>query len=338
MATKPKPNPADANKDGTVTKREQAAYDKAKAAEAKAKEKPKPGKDEQDKLSQSQLEKMFGFAKDVIWQNRELRQLYQDAIREQWTPDMFQSKFRSSNWYNNNAEFARTAWAAERTGGADWDAQMQEANLKIQDAATRIGAKLTPDQKATLARRYIYEGWGDPNRTRLMEQELALTIGGAEGEFLKGAAGNLQQTLAETARRNGVKLSQGYFDSAAQSVAGGFTTADDWSREIRQQAASKWPGFSDKIMSGIDMEDLASGYINEMAEAWEIDKDLITLDDPFIREALQGIDEKGNPRMESLWDFEYRLKSDPRWLKTKNGANDTASVGMNILRLMGFQS
>jgi len=332
--------PADLDGDGTVTPAERRRYRRNQAAsneaEQAANDKPKPGKDQQDKLSGAQLETMFGFAKDVIWQNRELRQLYKDAIREQYTPEMFQSKLRSTDWYQNNAEYARTAWAAERTGGEDWQAQLQEAALKVQDAATRTGASLTDEQRATLAKRYIYEGWSDPTRTRLMEQELANSLA-SEGGFMKGDAGDMQQRLAEVARRNGVQLSQGYYESAAKSVASGLSTEDDWMREIRQQAASKWPTFADRVMSGIDVEDLASGYINTMADVYEISPDSITLDDPMIKQALQGIGPDGKPSMQSLYDFEYQLKSDPRWTSTKNGVNTIASVGMDVLRLMGFQ-
>jgi hypothetical protein len=75
-----------------------------------------------------------------------------------------------------------------------------------------------------------------------------------------------------------------------------------------------------------------------MAQVWEVSPDSITLDDPNIRQALQGVGEDGKPKMQGLWEFEYQLKSDPRWTGTKNGANEVANVGMDILRRMGFQS
>jgi hypothetical protein len=336
MATDYKP--ADLNKDGEVTPKERAKYRKTKEeVAAAAANKPKPGKDQQDKLGQAQLEKMFGFAKDIIWKDPDLRQLYKDAIREQYTPEMFQSKLRSTGWYRDNAEPARLAWAAEKIGGEDWAAQMEEANLAIDRQAAELGARLDPAQRQALARRYIYEGWNDPKRAQLMSRAMANDITAGEG-FMRGESGGLQEKLAEVARRNGVQLSQGYFESAARSVASGLTMEDDWMREVREQAASKWPTYRDRIMSGIDVEDLASGYINTMAQVWEVSPDSITLDDPNIRQALQGVGEDGKPKMQGLWEFEYQLKSDPRWTGTKNGANEVANVGMDILRRMGFQS
>lgn len=336
MATDYKP--ADANKDGKVTPKEREKYKKVKAeAAAAAAEKPKPGKDQQDRITEGEMEKRFKFAKEVVWSNKELRGLWQQAIKEQWTDAQFQSQLRGSDWYRNNAEYARNAWAAEKTGGADWQAQLDEASLKIRDRATRLGASLTDEQAKQYARRYIFEGWGDQARARMMDEALAGQIT-PDGEYLKGQSGDIQQSLMETARRNGMTMSQDYYQSAARSIAQGLTTEEDWQRQIREQAASKWPTFQSQIIGGIDMMDLASGYINTMAEVFEIDPSSITLDDPYIKSALQGIDSQtGQPATEGLYDFEYRLKSDPRWTGTKQGVNTIASVGMDVLRLMGFQ-
>lgn len=337
MATDYKP--ADLNKDGEVTPKERAKYRKTKAeVAAAAGGTPTAPEPTPDKLSGAEMETRFGFAKEVVFSNTELRGLWQKAIKEQWTDAMFQSQLRGTDWYQNNADFTRKAWAAQQTGGADWTAQLQEAEGYVQARATELGSQMSPEQLKEFSRRYVFEGWGDPARKRLMDQAMAGGIT-SDGGFLEGTAGNLQENMMETARRNGISLSDGYFQSAAQSVARGLTTEDDWMRQIREQAASKWPSFSDKIMSGIDMEDLASGYVNTMAAVFEMNPESISLEDPFIKSALQGIDPKtGEPSMEGLWDFEYRLKSDPRWTNTKQGANDVASVGMDVLRRMGFQS
>lgn len=332
------PRPADKNEDGKITESERGNYRRARAKarrenEAGAK---KAANDQQDKLTGAALEKEFGFAKDVIWSNPELRKLYKDAIAGQWEPEKFQAEFRSTKWYSEKADYARKAWAAEKTGGADWEAQLAEGREAIEDWAVRNGARLTDQQKNEFARRYWFQGWNDADRASMMDKELSQYIQNDEG-FMRGQSGDVQESMMQAARRNGLTFSPGYFESAARSIASGLTTEDDWLREIREQAASKWPSFSDKIMSGLDVEDLASGYINTMANVWEVPSESINLDDPFIRQALQGRNEKGEPSMESLWDFEYRLKSDPKWTQTKNGANEVASVGMDILRRMGFQ-
>jgi hypothetical protein len=324
MAT---PKPADLNEDGKVTAKERAKY-------------KKEGKEGADRLSEGELEKRYNFAKEVITKNPELYALWQkatDPSKGYMTADEFQNQLRNTQWYQNNAEHTRKAWTAEALGGEDWNAQVQEANLKVQEAATKMGANLTPEQQSEMARKYIYEGWGVSGRERLMAQGLSSFIGEAKNGFMEGGAGNFQQQLAETARNNGLRLNPAFYQQAAQSVAMGLTTEEDWMRDVRSQAASKWPTLSDKVMSGMDVSELASGYVNLMAQTFEIDPSSISLDDPYIRNALAGADPAtGNPMTMGLWDFEKSLKNDPRWMGTKQATNDIAGIGMDVLRSFGM--
>jgi hypothetical protein len=325
--------PADANKDGKVTAKEQAAYDKKKAA-------AKPGSDRAsgDTLSKQALEARYNFAYDVITKNPELLALWKKATNAKqgyWTAEEFQSQLRNTKWYQNNAEYTRKAWTAEQLGGADWQAQLEEAGLAVQKAATAMGAKVSPEQMSALTRDYIYKGWGTPGREAMLEKALAASIT-LDDSFMSGQAGSFQQRMLEISRKNGLKFSNDYYQAAARSVASGLTTEEDWLRQQREAAASQWPMWSDKIMSGLDMEQLASGYKNIMASVFEIDPEAIDLSDPYMKQALTAVDEQGNPKPVGLWDFEQQLKNDPRWLKTKQATNDIASVGMDVLRAFGM--
>jgi hypothetical protein len=52
---------------------------------------------------------------------------------------------------------------------------------------------------------------------------------------------------------------------------------------------------------------------------------------------LMGIDDKGNPKPMGLWDFERKLKNDPRWMNTKNAVNDVSAVATDVLRIFGLR-
>lgn len=293
-----------------------------------------------DTLSKAQLEARYGFAKEVITKNPELFALWKKATNAKtgyWTAEEFQSQLQNTKWYKQNADFTRKAWVAEQRGGADWKAQLDEAGMAIDRAATALGANIDPQTRATMARDYIYKGWGVAGREGMLEKALAAHISmNPDDSYLEGAAGNLQQQMMETARRNGLKFSNGYYESAARSVAMGATTAEDWLRQQREAAASQWPVWRDQILSGVDMEDLASGYKTIMSQAFEVDPSSIDLADPYLKQALTQIDEKGQPKPVGLWDFEQQLKNDPRWLKTKQATNDIASVGMDVLKSFGM--
>jgi hypothetical protein len=333
------PRPADLNKDGKVTDKERGKYKDIKAENtAAAAKKPQAGKDQQDTITEAEMEQRFGFAKEVVWQNKELRGLFQKAIKEQWTDAMFQSQLRGSKWYENNADYARKAWAAEKTGGADWEAQMAEGEKAVEAWAVKNGASLTPEQKRAFARRYWFEGWNDPDRAGMMGTELSQLISTGDNGFMKGASGGIQAKLMDTARRNGLTYDQRFFEGAARSVAAGLTTEEDWDRDLRSQAATLWQPWSDKIMAGLDAQDLASGYINMMAQTMEVDADSISLHDPRLMKAITHVDDKGNAAPMGLYDFNQMLREDPAWMQTKQATDSVSSIGMDILRRFGFST
>jgi hypothetical protein len=345
MATDYKP--ADANKDGKVTAKEREKYKETKdAAAAAAAAKPGTYEPPADKLTKEQLEKRFGWAKEVIFSNKDLRTLWKRAIDEKWTdPAKFEAELRNTNWYKDNAEYARNAWAAEKLGTnpdgtltADWKAQLDEAALKVEKRARELGAILTPEEQKAVARQYIFEGWGDPARAGFMDDALAEKISGTDSGFMRGQSGDIQQKLMDMARRNGLTYDRAYYESAARSVAGGLLTEADFERDLRSQAASMWQPWSDKIMAGMDAEDLASGYINMMSQTLEIDPSQVSLHDPRLMKAITHVDDKGNAAPMSLYDFQMSLREDPAWMQTKQATDSISSVGMDILKRFGFQS
>jgi hypothetical protein len=317
---------ADYNKDKTVTPAEQKRYDREQL--------------KGDTLSERELARDYGYALKVMKSDDELWTLFQraaNARKGQWTATKFQAALMNTKWWANNSEYARKAMTAKALGGADWEATLENARLVVQAEATNQGVPLEPSQIDDLAEQAVANGWDQDGRQQLLANAIAgFTPEPEEGEFMRGAGGNLQEYLMQTAARNGLQLSNDYFASAARSVAMGLSTADDWERQVREQAASLWPTLSDQIMSGSDARGLASGYLNRMAETFEVDPSSISLNDPLIREAFAGADDKGQPTVESLWAFERRLRNDPRWMNTRQAGAEISNVARSVMETFGL--
>jgi hypothetical protein len=311
--------PADLNKDGEVTPRERRKYRESRP----------------DPLSAEELAANYKIAYKVFQSDNELMELLQTATREQWEPALFQSQLQQTQWFQQNNEYARDYLTRKAIGGADWEASLQDARNFVQQRATAIGAQLTADELETAANQALMGGWDRAGRQALLDQALSAQIEAAGG-MLRGAAGTLQERLYQIATMNGLKLSPQYYEGAARSVVSGLTTEEDQLREVRQQAASLWPTWSEKIMAGMDARDLASGYINVMAETFEIMPDQIRLDDPYLREAMTGVDDKGNPKVMGLWDFQKKLRNDPRWVGTKQAQDEITGIANDVLKMFGF--
>lgn len=318
------------------------------------KPKPKPNKPafKPDVYSQNVMDEEYGFVGSLINSDPEIRAIHEEATNNGWFDSAagkakYKLKIQDSQWYQKNNQYARKAIAAfnlnKQGQGADWKAMVQNARLEVEQTATEEGAALSDAEKDALATKFIYEGWGEAARRPLMQKEIANYITkrtgpSGEGEMLYGAAGNLAQKLRRVAEDNGITYSDSFYQSAAQSVAKQLTTEDDWMRDIEAKSASMWPVFAKQIQSGMTAKDLASPYRALMAQTFEIPEDTISLNDPYIRSALGGFSQDGNPSATNLWDFQKQLRNDPRWGNTKQALDETSTVASSVLRMFGFGS
>lgn len=323
--------PADLNKDGKVTAKERAKYKKTKAATAAPMVDP---------LEREELAAQYQSAVGIIYSVPEIKPLFERAISEGWTSERFKAEVQNSDWFRSNNEYARVAWAQEQMGGADWEVSLQDARSAVRTAATAMGADVSEEELNALARRYVYEGWNQPTRQNLLADALSQEISFVPDErgvtYMRGGAGELSDNLRNLARANGVSFTDNWYLSAAKSVASGLSTANDWERDVREQAASLFPVYSEKIRSGMNVYDLASPYINTMAQELELDPNMITLDDGYIRSALSGMNDKGDFQPMGLWDFQKKLRQDPRWENTSRAQNEVTSVTGKVMQMFGL--
>jgi hypothetical protein len=292
---------------------------------------------QRDVLDREALAQEYGWSLNLIYSIPELRQWFEDSVRYEWTPAQREAKLRGLKWYQDNDQYARTAWAAQSFGGADWQSQVDTAKLAVKQAAVSAGVDLTAPKLESLTQQYIFGGWGNPSRAGLLMKALSEEISTLPDKGLIGKAGTFTDQLKAEAIANGIRYSDEWYLNAAKSVTRGDTTEDDWFGEIKDKAAGLFPIYADRIRQGFSMQQIASPYVNRMADILEIAPEQITLNDPYIREALMGIDDKGNPKPMGLWDFEKRLKNDPRWMNTKNAVNDVSSVATDVLRIFGLR-
>jgi hypothetical protein len=224
---------------------------------------------------------------------------------------------------------------------ADWQLRLDEAGALVDQVSVELGAQLTPEERDKYVQQTIYQGWDQSGRQRFLQKALASEIAtgtvGGRGGMLGGKAGTFTDTLRDLASRNGLRYSDEWYLSAAREVASGQSTEDDWIRSIQEQAAGLFPVFAQQIRNGATAYDLASPYISTMANELEISPTSITLENPYIRQALGGIDQNGNPAAMSLWDFQRKLRDDPRWMNTNYAQNQVTGVTDAVMQMFGLR-
>jgi hypothetical protein len=51
---------------------------------------------------------------------------------------------------------------------------------------------------------------------------------------------------------------------------------------------------------------------------------------------LTGVNDKGEPAATSLWEFQKKLRSDPRWMNTAKAQNEITGVTGKVMQMFGL--
>lgn len=286
----------------------------------------------QDKLSMELVGRDYNFAYNILASSPEIRDLFESAIAQSWTPQAFDAAIKGSGWYQEvGGEYARKAWFSKTMGGADWEDQLVQARDAVQRQAAATGAQLTAAELDTFAERYLFDGWYAAGRQGLMLDALAAKV-----ESDRGGQIQVRDALSKLARDNGISVNDQWYDEVSQSILRGEGTQADYEMWIRDQAAAKFPMFADKIKAGVSVRSLASPYTTRMSEILELNEADISLDDMYVKQALGQVDDKGNYKAMSFDEFETLLRNDPRWENTKNGKNTLLDAVTRSMKDWGF--
>lgn len=283
-------------------------------------------------MSPEELASSYGFTYAFLEGNKDLKKIFNQAVKETWSTDKFQAAIRDTHWWKTNSESMRKAEITRKTDPATWDAMVDAETIKVQQLAAEIGAAI-PSKKL----KHIVETALKTN----MDEDLLRNILGKYVNFTKdgtlhGEAGMHEFTMKEYAANMGISLDDQTIKNQAQRVVRKVATTQDFESLVRDHAKSMYPSYATQIDAGMTMKDIASPYIQMMGQTLEIPDAEITLQDPTIKGALNGLSSDGKPTGVSLTDFQQKLRNDPRWSKTSQAQNNMLDVGNKVLKDMGL--
>lgn len=275
----------------------------------------------------------FGYPLALIDSNKSLKELFDRAVTNEYDETRFTAELRGTKWYQNHREVWRQAEALKYQDPATYQANVASLKAKMRSRAVEMGSTLSETALTDAANKAIHFGWDESK----VNQFLAPFIKSYEIGGMRGEAGEIEDQLRELSFKNGIDMSTDYYLNAARTIGGGTSTLETQQDMIRQRAMGMWPGWAKEIQAGQDMIDLASPYIQSMAQNFEVDPGTITLNDPYIRGALSSRNSTTNAYSPtSLTDFERKLKQDARYQYTKKSMNETTSLIGSIRSAFGF--
>jgi hypothetical protein len=286
-------------------------------------------------LSPEELAASYGWAYGFLKSNSELAGIFDDAVKDSWSPDKFQAKLRDTKWWKENSDTMRQAAMEKSTDPATWNAKVSAAKIQIQQLAGEMGAAVPSSKLNKIAEQVI--------KTGMDEASLKNTLGAYitfqdNGSTLNGAAGQYEHAINEFAYSNGVTLDRQTVKNQAQLIGRGVATEQDFKNQIVNQAVSTYPAYKAQLEAGQTMMDIASPYMQQMADDLEIPYTQINLTDPLVKRALNGVNQQGKPTGMDTVAFQAQLRNDPRWARTTNAQDSVMQTGLKVLQDMGLTS
>ncbi len=284
------------------------------------------------KLSPEELAGKYGWAYGFLKADKELSSIFSQAVDGDWSVDKFQAKLHETNFWKKNSQTARLAIQMKTTDPATWAAKMNANKALIGDLASKVGAAVPDSMLPKLAEDMEMNGMDES----MLRDVLAGYIDFSKNGTLKGEAGMHEYSMRQYADSMGVDMSDQSIKNYAQMMVKGMSTPQDFKNFINEQAMSAYPGFSEQIKAGQSMKNIANPYIQMMAQNLELSPNTISLKDPTIMAAMNGVGEDGKPSGMTLNDFEGLLRGDPRWKSTQQAMDKTMAVGNQVLKNMGL--
>lgn len=315
------------------------------------KNKDKDGKNKESKFNRDRLESdlmnsEFAWAWKVIKTSPELKKLWDKAIEEGWQGPRFQAALMNSDWFQENDGYKRTIEALEKTDPATYKVRLESAVSKVRDDLAKKGISLEgidPEELNRLGRNFLILGFDQGRNAEAYNDWLGASFVSMRGAGRKivGNALTNQDALNALLLANGFDPNnsrwQGYVSDTVNKIALGDMSIEDAQSFVREQAATMYPVFSDRIRQGQNVQDIAAAYYQIYADTLELNPDEIKLTDPYMRAALQDVDkETGKPQAMSLWDFQKMLRKDERFQYTKQANQAADGLAASILSMFGF--
>ena len=276
----------------------------------------------------------FGYSVAFFNSSPELKNLLNQAVKGNWTPQQFVAKLQNTKWFKKNGEAARQVIALKTSDPATYKQRLTTASTQVGRIAASMGAALPYGTNTRISENALMFGWSEDQ----IRAALTHYIKADKSGLYAGGAGAAQMQIREIASDYGYSLSPAQSGKWIKGMVSGTVSIEQVKQQIMAYAASKYPGLADRINAGETLEQIAAPYKDSYSKILEVPSTAVNLRDPAIQKALQAKDAKGKPTTQSVWEFEQTLRNDPRWLKTNNAQDQIMQTGHQILQQFGLKS
>lgn len=287
----------------------------------------------QDGINRDQIEEEYGLSYALFKAFPELDKLLHQAVNGNWTAQKFQVELRQTNWFRKHSDVWRENTALKYADPAAYRERLSNSVTTVRNLMGAYGITLSGEASKRLGERALLFGMSEDQIKDQLSKYVKPSAAGHYGGQLAG----IEQNLRETALRNGVRIGKDQLQRWMQSITRGDSGMEQYETFLRDMAAKTFTLYGDQIKGGMDLADVASPYVQSMAEILELNPGSLDLYDPTIRKALSGQrNDKGELQFTSVTDFEDSLRKDSRWQFTKNAKNQANGYVASLKKMWGM--
>jgi len=292
------------------------------------------------KLSMEDMAARYGLAAEVLKQNKQIRDLVKQAVKEGWDQALFTAHLKNTKWWRTTTDAQRKYFFLRTSDPATFKQKWSSYQFSLNQLAVQVGLGSQINKKGQSSKLLqnainykMRDGWSDARIKAYLGQSV-----GMHGNEMWGDAGTAYNQIFSLAYQNGQSFSKGWYQTNIRNVVSGKTSLEALEAQIRNQAASKYYAFANQIRAGQNVLDLAQPYISAVSQILELPQTDIDLHNKFINKAMTSKVAAGQQpgTQYPLWQFENDLRNDPLWKKTNNARESMFSVAHQVAKDFGM--
>lgn len=287
-------------------------------------------------LSRAELAEQYGFTSAFLKANKDVGHIFDLMVKETWSKEKFQAKLRGTKWWKTKGHDEREYLTLKYTDPATAKQKLQQATIKVHQLMQQIGLSGKEMSNAKISE-YAYlmvaKGYDESQLRYIIGSKVNATSNNHQGE-----AGQNWDEAKGYLYQMGINWSDKKLNDFVEGIAQGVRSMQDIKNEAQQQAKASFPQWAKQIDAGQSVMDIATPYMQSMAQILEVAPATLNLFDPTIKKTLNYVNPTSLKReAKPLWQFENELRSDPRWKATKNAQDSMMGVAHQVLADFGVK-
>lgn len=273
--------------------------------------------------------KDYGFVKAFLDDHPRIGRLVRKAVKEQWTPERFQTEIQDTSWWRDRANSQRKAEVLEANDPGEWSRMVSAMEAQVRVEIGQMGIDYSDAEIKKYAESAVRNGYSAQEVTSYLAGHGALDVDDADG-----AASVTVDAFRQMAAMYGLKMSDSTLTAKVREALGsgnasGFISG--YEDTLREQAKMMYPSIADKLDT-MSLRDIASPFLETAAQELGVDPNSLDLTDPKWTRMFRSQD--GTLMNPDQWMATLRSDQAYGWGKTNNAKNQAGDFAQRIAALM----